>query len=106
MPLPIDYPAWRFWFDFLQLSGICAVGVYTWWSNREKVTSKKFGDLEERLAHVETAIAHPRCEYHLGFETRLDTMHGDIRELTGGIKGLRRAVDLMNEYLINKGGTP
>lgn len=102
--MTIDYTAAKYWLDVAQLLGIIGVGVYTWWSNREKVTAKKFGDHERRLTEVETCLKHPRCEYHLGFESRLDTMHGDIRELTGGIKGLRRAVDLMNEYLINQGG--
>lgn len=35
-------------------------------------------------------------------DVRLDSLHGDIRELTGTVRGLNRAVDLMNEYLINK----
>lgn len=100
----IDYTAWRFWFDLMQLGGICAIGVYSWWSNREKVTTRKFREHETRIVQLENDVRHPNCQYHLGFEARLDTLHGDIRELAGGVKGLRRAVDLMNEYLINNGG--
>lgn len=103
MPTP-DYSAWRFWFDVLQLAGISLIGVYSWWVNREKVTTGKFREHERRICQLENDVRHPNCQYHLGFEARLDTLHGDIRELAGGVKGLRRAVDLMNEYLINNGG--
>jgi hypothetical protein len=46
----IDYTAWRFWFDALQLVGTVAVGVYVWWSNRAKVNAKRFKALEDQVA--------------------------------------------------------
>jgi hypothetical protein len=100
----INYPAWSFWRDMVVIA--CAFGsaIYTWWSNRKKVTNRRFKEHDDRIVKLETDVKHPNCQYHLGFEGRLDTLHGDIRELAGGVKGLRRAVDLMNEFLINQGG--
>jgi len=46
----IDYTAWRFWFDALQLIGTGVIGVYVWWANREKVTATKFAELEKKVA--------------------------------------------------------
>lgn len=47
---PINYPAWKFYLDVLQLLGTLGVAVYVWWSNREKVTSRRFAALEEQVA--------------------------------------------------------
>lgn len=102
--MTINYTAWRFWFDLLQLGGTCLIGVYVWWANSKKVTTARFSEHEKRLNTLEIDIKHPNCQHHLNFEGRLDALHGDIRELTGGVNGLRRAVDLMNEFLINQGG--
>ena len=112
MTLPhIDYTAWRFWFDMIQTAVSLAVVVYVWWSNREKVTNKRFSTLENRLKDfesglkaVETAVKNPpACPHHNDFERRIDAVHGDVREIKGAMKGMNRAVDLMNEYLINRG---
>lgn len=49
MPKPIDYTAWRFWFDVLQLVGTIAIGIYVWWANREKVNSSRFRGLQDQV---------------------------------------------------------
>lgn len=100
----IDYTAWRFWFDVLQLAGICSIGIYSWWSNREKVTTRKFREHEARLAQLENDIRHPSCQYHVGFEDRLDTINSGVSKVEGRLEGINRAVDLMNDFLINQGG--
>lgn len=47
---PINYPAWKFYLDVLQLLGTLGVACYVWWSNREKVTSQRFAALEKEVA--------------------------------------------------------
>ena len=34
---------------------------------------------------------------------RLDQLHGDIRELVGGVKGLANSLELVNQHLLNGG---
>lgn len=47
MTLPqLDYAAWKFWLSVLQLVGIVLLGVYSWWTNREKVNKKRLGQLK------------------------------------------------------------
>ncbi|MDD4457866.1 MAG: hypothetical protein PHC98_09845 [Syntrophotalea acetylenica] len=78
--------------------------VYTWWVNREKVTSSKFRLLEQRLAEVEFAVRQtPPCCHHDELDRRLTSLLGEVREMSGTLKGLNRAVDLMNEHLLNRG---
>lgn len=100
----MDYPAWKFWIDAAQLGGLCAIGIYTWWTNREKVTNRRFQDHEDRIIVLEiTAKNAPVCQHHGELAHRIEDIHGDLRELSGSVNGVKRAVDLMNEFLINQG---
>jgi uncharacterized protein HemX len=49
-----DYSAARFWFDMVQLLGLAALGVYSWWRDREKVNSKRFKALEDEVKSLAT----------------------------------------------------
>lgn len=159
-----DYPRWKFYMDLSQLAGTVAVFIYVWWSNREKVTSKRFAVLEKEVAErvklqcfsaLEQAVTervkqtdlkeslserNKQCLLHkqdikqyeqetgerirtnekkierIGAEirnlpqhrhitelsVRVEQLHGDVHEVIGALPGLKRAVDLMNEFLINR----
>lgn len=66
--------------------------------------------LETRLVAIEAAVKNPgQCSNHRRMEEndvklfgRLDALHGDIRELTGGVKRLAGAVDMINEHLLKE----
>lgn len=58
----IDYTAWRFWIDLLQIGGLIALGVYSWWRDREKVTSKRFAALERQVSDRLSSTAHSSIE--------------------------------------------
>jgi hypothetical protein len=45
-----DYGAARFWFDVAQVGGLIALGAYSWWRDREKITAKRFKALEDDVA--------------------------------------------------------
>lgn len=121
MTLPIiNYTPWIFAFSIFQFLWSTVLGIYVWWSNKEKVTNKRFEAQDKRITAIDTSIVtlasevkHPNCARHADLEARhsasnqaynlrLDALHGDIRELTGGVKGLTRAVDIMNEFLIKE----
>lgn len=145
-----NYPAWKFYLDLLRDVGFVVMGIYVWWSNREKVTSRRFAALEkevaERIKHSDLERAKEQrdkqCLLHqqdikdfekgnlsrlgdaektierIGGEIRNLPQHRHIQELSGRVEqinggvekvagrldGLARAVDLMNEFLINQGG--
>jgi hypothetical protein len=99
---PINYAAWKFWIDILVLIVVAANAVYTWLSNRDKITNKRFIILEERTTKLETRS--PECQYHPQFEHRLDKMNAGLSKIDGRLDGINRAVDLINEFLINQGG--
>ncbi len=101
----IDYSAWRFWLNVMQLTAICALTVYTWWTNRERVTNKRFKEHHQRLTALENQVKYvPSQMQYDALSDRIGLLHGDLQGIKGQLKGINRAVDLMNEYLINNGG--
>lgn len=91
-----------------------AFNIATWFyirrENKDKVTNERFRGIEDRVAGLEGKVkSMPVCGNHGRMEdndvklfARFDDLHGDIRELTGGVKGLTRAVDMINEYLLKE----
>ncbi|HBG06312.1 MAG: hypothetical protein A2075_12140 [Geobacteraceae bacterium GWC2_58_44] len=67
--------------------------------------------LDVRVIEAERAVAAmPVCANHHRMESndkqlfvRLDDLHGDVREMVGGVKGLTNQLRLINEHLL-KGG--
>lgn len=101
----MNYTAWKFWIDVLVLAVVAGNTVYTWYSNREKVTNKRFQAAENRLLQLENDVKNPpSCTYHPRLEERMDSAVRKLERMDGKLDGLSRAVDLMNEFLINQGG--
>lgn len=65
-----NYQAWQFWFGVFQFVGLVALGVYTWWTNREKITAKRFLGLERQFAKCMPVAEHQAAE---------DTRNADCR---------------------------
>ncbi len=65
------------------------------------------GDMANlRLEFERKAVCgnHPRMEDNdVRLFQRLDQLHGDIRELVGGVKGLANSLELVNQHLLNGG---
>jgi chromosome segregation ATPase len=49
VPVTINYTAWRFWFDTGQMVATLVIGIYVWWSNRDKVAARRFAKLEAEV---------------------------------------------------------
>jgi hypothetical protein len=117
------YAAWQFWFSVGTYAATVGVGIYVWFSNRQKATSKAVADLgkhvaqqvndidkqingrvdrnEDRITRVEVTMEHlPTHKDISKISTRIEAMHGEISRMSGSLVGLNRAVDLMNEHLL------
>lgn len=85
------------------------LNISGWLSNKEKVSNSRFQEVEERVTKVEGRVDRmPVCDNHSRMETndtklfeRLDTLHGDIQKMSGGVERLTRSLDLVNEHLLN-----
>lgn len=107
----MNYPAMQFALNVLITLINIGIFIYNVRSNKEKVINERFTELEKRMTSAESKIKSiPVCSNHGRMEDndtklfeRLDELHGDIREMVGGMKGLTNQLGLINEYLL-KGG--
>lgn len=122
--MTVDYEAWRFWRDNLQLAFTVILGLYVWWSNREKVTSSRFLSLEKEVAKRATATElekakevaatglegvkaevrkhqEERCGQHLTRTSKLEIQientptHAHLGDIHERINGVKGSVDEM-----------
>ena len=136
--MTINYAAWWFWINVFQMIYATALGLYVWWTNRQKVTAARFLALERQVAERVTTQAldaadtkrDERCDKHrqrtslveknvIELQSELDhlptqqqfnelnrsilALNGELKNTVGRLEGINRAVDLINEFLINQG---
>ncbi|MBU0972313.1 MAG: hypothetical protein KKC20_16810, partial [Proteobacteria bacterium] len=89
------------------------MGFFVWFSNRDKARSKDIKDVKEttskdikavetRVTKLETsAITHKDLGEVYERVNDLSTTLAEVKGTVGGIKG---AVDMIQEYLLNNGG--
>ena len=111
----IYYPAWAFWFSVTQFLFNIALLIGVWWSNREKVTAKKFKGIEERVGKVEAAVKTiPTCSNHQRMEENdkrtadaLEELNKGLSELKGLVRGrmegIGSALDTIQQHLLSGG---
>ncbi len=91
-------------FQFLLLGGI---GLYSWRANRDRAQREEVDAIAQRLTVIEQDIKHMPGHDHLqSLATRMEDLHRDVASISGGMEGIRRAVDLINEHLLNRRGQP
>lgn len=108
--MDIDYGAWRFWFDVIVTIAVLINVGYTWISNRTKAnrsaiervdghvteTVRRVDRLEQRAdsapSHDDLAVLHDR----------ITDLSGAVRELTGVLQAMRRSVDRVETYLLER----
>jgi hypothetical protein len=69
-------------------------------------------DMDRRLIKVETSLSNqPQCSQHAehmlnmkALTSRLDSISSKVDKVSGHLEGVGRAVDLMNQFLIEQGG--
>lgn len=106
----MDYPVVKFWMDVAQFALTIAVWLYVWQSNRHRVTAERIEAIEEvqaaqgrSLERLDEHIRHlPGHSDVGGIYKRIDDVHGDLRQVVGRLDGLSRAVDLINQHLLDR----
>jgi uncharacterized protein Yka (UPF0111/DUF47 family) len=104
----IDYKAWHFWFGVGQYAIAVALWIYTWMSNRQKAqagdlarTRQDVGKIETRVVKLETGTI---TFQELGkVYDRINEVSDQVSEMSGSVKGIERAVDRIQEYLMKNG---
>ncbi|WP_241085749.1 DUF2730 family protein [Candidatus Vondammii sp. HM_W22] len=108
--MKIDYSAWRFWYE-IALGGVVVVNfAYTWVANRSKANRKAIEGVDERM--TETIRRTDRLEQRADnapshndlavLHDRITDLSGAVRELTGVLQAMRRSVDRVETYLLER----
>lgn len=104
-PAEIDYDALRFWLTAGQILVTLILGLVAWWLRQQAKTQTSITELEKRVVNTEQSINHmPTHSEMRDTYARIEHLHGDLKEISGKLTGLGRAVDMMNQYLIERGG--
>ncbi|MGD8388170.1 MAG: hypothetical protein PVG49_13595 [Desulfobacteraceae bacterium] len=109
----VDYQAWKFWVEIGQWTFNVIVAGYLWSSRRHVATTKRVDTAHERIDCVEKDVIELRGRIdQQPNQKQFEALGRDIRSLTsklgkveGRLEGINRVADLMNEHLINRGGT-
>jgi len=107
----VDYDAARFWLGSGVLLANSALAIWAWWRSRERASSQALHELSKRIDDNSRRIdllerdlrdAPGKEQFH-DLRESLSGLRAEVRQMTGTMHGLGRAVDLMTEHLINKG---
>lgn len=98
----IDYSALKFWFDAAQYLITVAIAVYVWLSNRVNARSKDVEEMGNRVTKLEVgSISHT----DLGaVYDRINVVSQQMSNMSGTMDGIKGAVDMIQEHLLNNGG--
>ena len=107
----LDYNAARFWFAVLQWVFTGMVALVVFWLARTRAKGQALQALNDRIDDNARRLDMLERDMrdapgHSDFQDLRESLSGlraEVRQMTGTMQGLGRAVDLMTEHLINKG---
>ena len=116
-----NFEAWDFVLALANAAGVMVVGVYTWWTNRDKATADAIEGLRnamdnqtEEIRLELTAIERRvnKSEHEIGTRLKLqdlgdlyelmNRMNREMGELNAELKANRAQLQLHQEYLMSK----
>lgn len=119
----IDYRAWQFWLNVGQVIGYVILGVYVWFSSRQKATVAEIKDVREKMENLEKSQSL-RCSEHMTRTTtleaaaknapthsdlgavydRVNEVKGSVDSMKGTLRGVSTQVNLLVEHHMKGGG--
>lgn len=110
----MDMAGFRFWAEMVDRVATAALFVWVYFSNRHRVTVGKIEKIERdthkrlddhgtRMTCLESDVKHSPSRAEINsLEDKIEKMNALLSRVDGRLEGINRAVDLMNNYLINK----
>lgn len=107
-----DYSALRFWLDVGQYAIAVGVGIYVWLGNRFSAKTEEVkgvrvdvAAIANRVTKLESDLSHALCHEDLGsVHDRINDVAEQVAGLSGKMDGVKGAVEMIQEYLLTKGG--
>lgn len=109
--MTIDYMSAGFWLNVGQWLFNGLIAAYLWVSRKQNATNKRVAGLDARLDAAEKKIIMvcsnlehlPDYKQIVKLGDDITALRSELAEVRGRLSGVNRAVDLINEFLINQG---
>lgn len=102
----MDFESARFWADIGQWVFNGLVAVYLWITRRHKATLGQIKAACIRIDELDREVillkTLPSKKEFNQLTKDMSSLSSELSEFKGRLEGINRAVDLMNEYLINR----
>lgn len=117
----LDYNALQFWLSAINTAGLILIGLYTWWTNRDRATTDAIaavaseghelasvirGDLaaqERRIVDVEHEVRDRlRSEDLRELYQRINEINREMGEFSAALKATTEQARLHQEFLLNQ----
>lgn len=101
----INYEAWKFWIAVVVMLFNIAAWIWIFWDRKNRATNSRVENVEKKVEGVEKDIVEIKTLVNvLPNQKSIEDLNKNISELKGRFDGVNRAVDLINQHLINQGG--
>jgi ERCC4-type nuclease len=90
---PTDLPVWIFAFNIFQFFQSTGLGIYVWFSNKEKVTNTRFAAQDERITKIETDMKLGKAKIETDAKLADERHEAILKQLEGIGKELARHAD-------------
>lgn len=93
----------KFYVNLAQWLIMAAVGIYTWYSNRQSAAASDLNTLTVRVTKLESDIEHlPDQALVNGLAGDMKAVKAELTAIKESISPLTRNIELLNGYLLNK----
>lgn len=109
MPSDIDWGEWQFWLTVAMALMNIGVGIYVWFSNRDKARNEDLKEIRTGAKDIETRVtkleAGSISHDDLGqVYDRINEVSDQVSKLNGTMSGVKSSVDMIHEYLLTSNG--
>jgi len=92
----------KFYVTIAQWLVMCAVGVYTWYANRQTAAAADLNKVIARVTTLESEIKHlPDQALVNGLAGDMKAVKAELTAIKESISPLTRNIELLNGYLLN-----
>jgi len=105
----LNYQAMAFWWNVFLTICLVGMAIYQWVISRDRANAKDISEVRDllqmhdsRLISIERDLRHMPSHHDIKQLTEsLSRVHGDLSNAVGKLEGLGRAVDLVQQHLLD-----
>jgi aminoglycoside phosphotransferase (APT) family kinase protein len=101
-PMTFDVGIWKLIWDITQALILVAIGFYTWWQTRERVTREAIAEIDRRLHQIDRAIdGRPEFTHFDGLRDQLAENNQRLSEVSARLEATTALLNRLHDYLLH-----